>query len=191
MTMNIGADVHAKTISAFAIPTFDSESEIVEYCEEFNSRFRKFPNNYQALKDLADYLSDKEHGILMENSGVTNPLYWTLTDLGCTVIVALPTDLLEINKSKQKTDANDAKKLAHYMRRRSLGEANYADCLMVDRVWMNRRLICRCYVTESEILSDTRRQLRMYMLLKNIKIEDMARDIVGRLRGTIRNRLGR
>lgn len=177
MTINIGADVHSKSISAYAIPTFDTESEELEYCEEFNIRFGKFRNDYESLSDLANFVRDTEHGILIENTGFTNVLYWTLTNMGCTVIVALPTDLYEINQSKQKTDANDARKLANYMRRRTLGETPFAECLMVDSVWMNRKLICRNYMTESNILSDTRRQLRSYILLKNLKPGILTNDI--------------
>lgn len=177
MTINIGADVHSKTISAYAIPTFDTESEELEFCEEFNSRFAKFRNDYESLSVFATFVRDVEHGILIENTGFTNVLYWTLVNMGCTVVVALPTDLYEINQSKQKTDANDARKLANYMRRRTLGETCFAECLMVDEVWMNRRVICRNYVTESNILSDTRRQLRSYILLKNLKPGKLTNDI--------------
>ncbi|AMH93936.1 hypothetical protein AR505_0214 [methanogenic archaeon ISO4-H5] len=82
MTINIGADVHSKTISAYAMPTFDTESEELEYCEEFNIRFGKFRNDYESLSDLANFVRDTEHGILIENTGFTNVLYWTLRTWG-------------------------------------------------------------------------------------------------------------
>ena len=43
---------------------------------------------------------------------------------------------------------------------------------------MNRRQMCRLYAQESDLLSDTRRQLRSFMLLRGNAVPTLAKDIV-------------
>ena len=59
-----------------------------------------------------------------------------------------------------------------------LGEIEFSECLIVDGKWMNRRQMCRLYAQESDLLSDTRRQLRSFLLLRGGAVPNLAKDIV-------------
>ena len=174
----IGMDVHSSKTTAYAVPLEESDMELCDLAEEFNVRFRRFDSTPSGYGKVADFLIGVEHSILIENSTKSHEVYWTLTDLGCIVMVAHVTDLLRITKSKKKTDQHDCFELAHYMRRRALGEIEFSECLIVDGKWMNRRQMCRLYAQESDLLSDTRRQLRSFMLLRGNAVPTLAKDIV-------------
>ena len=173
----IGMDVHSSKTTAYAVPLEESDMELCDLAEEFNIRFRRFDSTPSGYGKVADFLIGVEHSILIENSTKSHEVYWTLTDLGCIVMVAHVTDLLRITKSKKKTDQHDCFELAHYMRRRVLGEIEFSECLIVDSKWMNRRQMCRLYAQESDLLSDTRRQLRSFMLLRGNAVPTLAKDI--------------
>lgn len=173
----IGMDVHSSKTTAYAVPLEESDMELCDLAEEFNVRFRRFDSTPSGYGKVADFLIGVEHSILIENSTKSHEVYWTLTDLGCIVMVAHVTDLLRITKSKKKTDQHDCFELAHYMRRRVLGEIEFSECLIVDGKWMNRRQMCRLYAQESDLLSDTRRQLRSFMLLRGNAVPTLAKDI--------------
>ena len=173
----IGMDVHSSKTTAYAVPLEESDMELCDLAEEFNVRFRRFDSTPSGYGKVADFLIGVEHSILIENSTKSHEVYWTLTDLGCIVMVAHVTDLLRITKSKKKTDQHDCFELAHYMRRRVLGEIEFSECLIVDSKWMNRRQMCRLYAQESDLLSDTRRQLRSFMLLRGNAVPTLAKDI--------------
>ena len=174
----IGMDVHSSKTTAYAVPLEESDMELCDLAEEFNVRFRRFDSTPSGYGKVADFLIGVEHSILIENSTKSHEVYWILTDLGCIVMVAHVTDLLRITKSKKKTDQHDCFELAHYMRRRMLGEIEFSECLIVDSKWMNRRQMCRLYAQESDLLSDTRRQLRAFMLLRGNAVPTLAKDIV-------------
>jgi len=177
MYVCIGLDVHAKLITGYAVPLSIEDEEEKEFCAEFNREFKKIPAEKSDLLRMASWLKDVEHSILIENSTKTHEVFWTLVDAGCTVVVANARDLYRITKSVKKTDYHDSKELASYMRRRVMGEDEFAVCLMVDDVWMNRRQICRIYAQSSFELSDMRRRIRSYMLLRGIKLPRMDQDI--------------
>ena len=174
----IGMDVHSSKTTAYAVSLEESDLELCDIAEEFNVRFRHFESTPSGYGKVAEFLKDVEHSILIENSTKSHEVYWILTDLGCVVMVAHVTDLLRITKSKKKTDQHDCFELAHYMRRRMLGEIEFSECLIVDGKWMNRRQMCRLYAQESDLLSDTRRQLRTFLLLRGGAVPNLAKDIV-------------
>lgn len=176
----IGMDVHSSKITAHAVPLYKDDIESSAFAEDFNTIFRKFSADRPGLTYLAGKIRNEEHCILIENSTKTHEVYWILTDLGCTVMVAYSTDLFRITKSVKKTDEHDCVELAHYMRRRLMGEIEFAECLIVDRKWINRRQLCRIYAAESEQLSDTRRQIRSFMLLRGMNMTNLTRDIVSK-----------
>jgi len=65
MTINIGADVHSKTISAYAMPTFDTESDIISL---FLSFFAHPENN---LPSSSISQAEKLHNrILLRTDGI-------------------------------------------------------------------------------------------------------------------------
>lgn len=174
----IGMDVHSSKTTAYAVPLEESDLNMCAIAEDFNKSFRNFNSDRPGYAKVASFLEGTEHCILIENSTKSHEVFWIMSDLDLTVVVAHATDLFRITKSVKKTDQHDCYELAHYMRRRMLGEFEFAECLMVDRRWMDRRQLCRVYAWESEMLSDTRRQIKSYMLLRGIRIENMTRDIV-------------
>ena len=146
-------------------------------CEDFNKSFKNFYSDRPGYAKVASFLKGIEHCILIENSTKTHEVFWMMADLDLTVLVAHATDLFRITKSVKKTDQHDCFELAHYMRRRLMGESEFATSLIVDCRWMNRRQLCRIYAWESEMLSDTRRQIRSSMLLRGIDLDHVSRDI--------------
>jgi len=173
----IGMDVHSSKTTAYAVPLDESDLDMLATSEDFNRSFKNFYSDRPGYAKVASFLEGIEHCILIENSTKSHEVFWMMTDLDLTVVVAHAADLYRITKSVKKTDQHDCFELAHYMRRRMLGEFEFSDCLIVDRRWMDRRQLCRIYAWESEMLSDTRRQIKSYMLLRGIKIENMSRDI--------------
>jgi len=176
----IGMDVHSSMSTAHAAPVDLSDDEEREFCEEFNRTFTKFPSTRTGMSKVAGFIGDRDHCILIENSTKTHELFWIMDDVGLTVIVAHSTDLFRITKSVKKTDAHDSQELAHYMRRYLMGEREFAQCYIVEGKWMKRRQLCRLYAQESEFLSNTRRQIRSYLLLRGMKPDKAASDIAGR-----------
>lgn len=174
----IGTDVHAKLLTSYAVPLDMEDVEELEFCEEFNREFKATPADRQTMLRMAHWLMGRDHCILIENSTKTHEVYWTLTDAGVNVLVANAAELYAITKSVKKTDYHDCRQLAHYMRRYAMGEREFSECLMVDAVQMNRRQICRIYALEAENLSNLRKRIRSYMLLRGITVERAAADIV-------------
>lgn len=176
----IGMDVHKSVITAHAVPLHEEDEESRMLAEEFNLKFRKFKAVNTEYEKVTEFLEEAEHCILIENSTKSHEVFWTLTDLDCTVMVAYSTDLYRITKSVKKTDAYDCIELAHYMRRKLLGENEFSVCYIVDQKWMNRRQLCRIYSKESDFLSDTRRQIRSFITLRGISLKNNCRDITAK-----------
>ena len=174
----IGMDVHSSKTTAYAVPLDDSDLEMCAICDDFNRSFKNFYSDRPGYAKVASFLTGIEHSILIENSTKPHEVFWMMVDLDLSVMVAHATDLFRITKSVKKTDQHDCFELAHYMRRRLLGEIEFAECLIVDKKWMNRRQLCRIYAWESEMLSDTRRQIKSSMLLRGIKLDHVGRDVV-------------
>ena len=173
----IGMDVHSSKTTAYAVPLDESDLNDCAICEDFNRSFKNFYSDRPGYAKVASFLKGIEHCILIENSTKTHEVFWMMADLDLTVLVAHATDLFRITKSVKKTDQHDCFELAHYMRRRLMGESEFATGLIVDCRWMNRRQLCRIYAWESEMLSDTRRQIRSSMLLRGIDLDHVSRDI--------------
>lgn len=178
MCLAIGMDVHSKKLTSFAVPQNDEDIEETEFCMEFNKEFRSTPADRATLSRAADWLKDREHLILIENSTKTHEVFWILTDLGCTVVVANASDLFRITMSVKKTDYHDCRELAHYARRYLDGEKEFSTCLMVTAEQLNRRQLCRTYAHASSDLSDLRRRIRSYILARGIAVSVPGRDIV-------------
>ena len=173
----IGMDIHSSKTTAYAVPLDESDLNDCAICEDFNRSFKNFYSDRPGYAKVASFLAGTEHCILIENSTKTHEVFWMMADLDLTVLVAHATDLFRITKSVKKTDQHDCFELAHYMRRRLMGESEFATSLIVDKKWMNRRQLCRIYAWESEMLSDTRRQIRSSMLLRGINLDHVSRDI--------------
>ena len=178
MHICIGLDVHAKKITSYSVPLEQNDEESIEFCKEFNKEFKCISGEKPDMLRMARWLSEIEHCILIENSTKTHEVFWTLTDAGCTVVVANAADLYRITNSVKKTDSHDCEELAGYMRRRVMGEKEFSSCLMVNSTWLNRRQLCRQYHRYSEDLSDTKRRIRAFMLVRGIVVKRMDSDIV-------------
>jgi transposase len=173
----IGMDVHSSKTTAYAVPLDESDLDMRAIADDFNRCFKNFYSDRPGYAKVASFLNGIDHCILIENSTKTHEVFWMMDDLDLTVLVAHATDLFRITKSVKKTDQHDCYELAHYMRRRLLGESEFATSLIVDSKWMNRRQLCRIYAWESEMLSDTRRQIRSSMLLRGIDLSHVSRDV--------------
>ena len=154
MLICIGMDVHAKKLACYSIPFDEGDAEAEEFCTEFNREFKIMSGEKKDMIRLSKWLKDVDHSILIESGSKTHEVFWTLTDNGCTVVVANAHDLFRITMSVKKTDFHDCMELASYMRRRMLGENEFSVCLMVDSVWMNRRQMCRLYAASSSDISN-------------------------------------
>jgi transposase len=171
-------DVHGKKLTCFAVPLEEGDSEADEFCAELNREFKLMSGEKKDMLRLAKWLDGVDHSILIESGTKTHEVFWVLTDAGCTVVVANANDLFRITQSVKKTDFHDCQELAHYMRRKLMGEEEFSTCLMVDAVWLNRRQICRIYHQMSARQSDLRRRIRSYILVRGIEIEGLGKDIV-------------
>lgn len=129
----IGMDTHKELSYVHAVASDPSDIDDQLFAEEFNIEFKRpVTSDKKGLERIASFLENRGHSILIENSSKAHDVFWTLTDMGCTVIVANASDLYRINMSVKKTDAHDAFELAGYMRRRINGEDEFSPCLMVD-----------------------------------------------------------
>lgn len=161
----IGADVHKKRT------TFHALDENGESIKEFNRLFRSVPSNREGFEGLAEYLNEKEHKILMENSTKTHDVYWMMKEMGLDVIVAHATDLARITHSDKKNDDNDAKELAMYMMARLQNIDQFRECYMCTAEQMKRRRLCRIAKQEMMNEGDLKRKIRSELLLFGIDLD--------------------
>lgn len=128
MSICIGFDVHAKKITAYGVTLDGYVKEGIDFCKEFNREFKSFSTEMSDLERVGRWLEGVDHSILMENSTKTHKVFWILVEAGCTVVVANAMDLFRITKSVKKTDHHNSEELAHFMRRRLMGENKFAQC---------------------------------------------------------------
>ena len=96
----IGMDTHKELSYVYASASDPSDVDDVIFAEEFNTEFRRpVTSDAKGLGQISSYLEGREHCILIENSSKAHDVFWTLTDLGCTVLVANASDLYRINMS--------------------------------------------------------------------------------------------
>lgn len=175
-----GIDVHKEKCSVYVVdadqgPTPDDMKEFIDI---LNQKYRRVPSKTPCLKELAfDLKRFGEVEVLIENSTKSHDVYWTLTDEGLNVTVAHAADLYRITKSNSKNDDKDAMELANYMRRRMNGEREFAVSYIPDRQWMQRRELGRFLADQSDMLSRTKRQVRMHLLLHGTGLSKDYRDI--------------
>ncbi len=175
-----GIDVHKEKCSVYVVdadqgPTPD---DMQEYIDSINRKYRRVPSKTAELKELAfDLKRFDEVEVLIENSTKSHDVYWTLTDAGLDVIVAHAADLYRITKSNSKNDDKDAMELANYMRRRMNGEVEFAVSYIPDKMWMERRELSRFLADQNDLLSHTKKQVRMHLLLHGMSTSKEYRDI--------------
>ena len=147
MKLAVGIDVHKEMCTGHA--TFGGitkpKPKQQDLIDRFNEDFKRFPSDVKGMTDLARYLKGHEVHILIENSTKSHDIYWILKGLGLDVIVAHSSDLNNITKSMRKNDDNDAYQLAHYMRRRLIGEIEFHESYIPGRdVWRRGNSADRC-----------------------------------------------
>lgn len=179
MKMAVGVDLHSKRSVAYA--TYVDIGEVPprhqKFLNDFNREFEDFPSTPKWFAKFAEFVSKHECYVLIENSTKTHDVYWFLTNLGVNVVVAQAQDLFRITKSVKKTDSNDSKELAGYMRRRLNGEIEFAECYMPSPEWMTRREMCRGLSSEKDYLANVKRKIRAHLLLHGIKMKSDYGDI--------------
>lgn len=179
MRIAIGMDLHKRTAVCFAVYAGEGEPDDRDsrFLERFNKDHRRNGTDPEDMAELAGALKGHEAHILIENSGKTFDTYWVLTNLGCHVVVAQARDLYRITRSVKKTDDQDSKELAGYMRRRLHGEMEFSECIMPPKEWMMRREVCRAVFAEKAHLADLKRRARSHLLLHGIRLSREYGDI--------------
>ena len=179
MKLTAGLDVHKEKCAVHIAygglnkPSAKQQAVI----DKMNEELRRIPSDYRGMKKLADRLKDHEAYILMENSTKSHNVYWMLKELGMNVIVAHSTDLERITKSQRKNDDNDARELAHYMRRRLMGENEFHEAYIPSREVLQKRELCRMALEDRSSLTTVKLQIRSHLLIRGMELSKNYRDI--------------
>jgi len=171
MKIAIGIDVHMVKCAAYAVYAGMGEprQRHLDFLEGFNKDFRRFPSDAVGMKELAERVRGHEADILIENSTKSHDVYWMLTNLGLRVTVAHATDLYRITMSKTSNDDNDAIELAGYMRRRMMGENEFAVSHIPSQDVLLQRELCRFDICDRTELSALKRRIRSHLLIRGMK----------------------
>jgi Transposase and inactivated derivatives len=180
MKLAIGIDVHKEKCAAHMVYAAVGEPRKPQFIEKFNADFRRFPSDYRGMNDLANRVRDHDVEILIENSTKSHDVFWMLTHLGLKVTVAHATDLYRITKSVTKNDDNDARELAGYMRRRMMGEDEFAVAHIPSREILEMRELCRMDLCDRSELSALKRRIHSHMLIRGWKLTRNYSNIVCR-----------
>lgn len=179
MIIAMGLDLHKEKCAAFA--KFAGKGEPrprqQEFLDKINKNFERFPTDYRGMTALADFVRNHEVHILVEGSTVTHDVYWMLKNLGLDVTAAHAADLYQITKSVDKTDNNDAMKLAGYMRRKLWGEIEFAECYIPEPECLLKRELCRYDMRLRSDLTALKCQIRAHMLIRGWKLTKDYQDI--------------
>lgn len=179
MKLAVGIDVHKEKCVAHVTHCGLNEPKPKqkEFLDRINEEFRRFPSDVRGLTDLARALKGHEIHILIENSTKSHDVYWILKGLDLDVTVAHATDLKQITMSQRKNDDNDAYKLAHYMRRRLLGEIEFHESHIPSRDVLINRELCRMMLDDKGELSKVKRQIRAHLLIRGVNLSKDYKDI--------------
>ena len=177
MKLAIGIDVHKEKCAAHMVYAGDGEPRKPEFIEKFNVDFKRFYSDIAGMNDLADRVRDHNVGILVENSTKSHDIFWMLTNLGLDVTVAHSSDLYRITMSKTKNDDNDARELAGYMRRRMMGENEFAVSHIPDLEVLKNRELCRFTLGDRSELTCLKNRIRAHLLIRGKKLTRSYSDI--------------
>lgn len=131
-----------------------------DFLDDINRSFGKVRTDKDELAKFVRSLDGHSVHYLIENSTIAHKVYWIMRDLGCEILVAQSYDLMNITRSVTKNDENDAQELAHYMRRRLLGENEFAVCMMAPPEWMAKKELIRAIYRDKQELSDVKKAVR-------------------------------
>ena len=182
MRLALGIDVHKDSCTAHAAYAGMNRprQRNLDFIEEFNEGFRKFPSDWRGMLKLHNSIKGHEVHILIENSTKSHDIYWMLKGLGHDVVVAHATDLKRITESHKKNDRNDAHELAHYMRRRLMGEVEFNESYIPPLNSLKQREMCRFSFLDRQERSDTKRRIRSILLIRGIKLSREYENILSR-----------
>ena len=180
MRLAVGIDVHKEKCAACAVYAGHGsmKEKQIRSLEKFNEEFRRFPSDANGMKALANRLMDHEAEILIENSTKSHHVFWMLTNLGMKVTVAHAADLYRITKSITKTDDNDARELAGYMRRKMMGDdIEFSVSHIPDTDTLISRELCRFVLNDRSHLTSLKRQIRSHLLIRGIGLFEKYDDV--------------
>jgi transposase len=179
MKLAVGIDVHKEMCAAHATGGGANKvsSKQQYFIDRFNDQFDRFPSDSRGMHSLCQFLKGHEVHILIENSTKSHDIYWMLKGMGMDVIVAHATDLKNITQSMRKNDSNDARELAHYMRRRLLGEVEFHESYIPDRDVLIRRELCRSILNDRTELTAVKLQTRSHLLIRGMELSKEYRDV--------------
>ena len=179
MRIAIGIDVHKENCAACAVyaGTGEPPQRHCDNLEKFNKDFRRFSSDAKGMKELAERIRDHDAYVLIENSTKSHDVYWMLRNLDINVTVAHAADLYRITKSKTKNDDNDATELAGYMRRRLMGEIEFAESHIPPQDVLLQRELCRFSLGDRSELSSLKRRIRSHILIRGLKLKREYDDI--------------
>ncbi len=179
MKLAVGIDVHKELCCAHATGGGANKvnSKQQYFIDRFNDQFRRFPSDSRGMYSLCQFLKGHEVHILIENSTKSHDIYWMLKGMGMDVIVAHATDLKNITQSMRKNDDNDARELAHYMRRRLLGEMEFHESYIPSREVLIRRELCRSDLEDRTSLTAVKLQIRSHLLIRGMELSKGYGDV--------------
>lgn len=179
MEIAIGIDVHKVNCAVYAVFAGKNEPTPKQerFLEKFNEKYRRVPSDMVGMTDIAKAVSGHAVHVLIENSTKSHDIYWMLKNLGIDVTVAHATDLYNITMSPTKTDDNDARELAAYMRRRLMGEVEFAESHIPDRDVLELRELCRLSLDYRSDLCEHKKLIRSHLLIRGIKLTREYNDI--------------
>lgn len=179
MKLAVGIDVHKEMCAAHATSGGVNKANNKQqyFIDRFNDQFRRFPSDSRGIHSLCQFLKGHEVHILIENSTKSHDIYWMLKGMGMDVIVAHATDLKNITQSMRKNDDNDARELAHYMRRRLLGEFEFHESYIPDKEVLIKRELCRSVLDDRRDLTAIKLQIRSHLLIRGMELSKEYSDI--------------
>lgn len=179
MKLAIGVDVHKEKCAVYAAYGGLSKPSAKQqlFLDRLNEDFRRIPSDHRGMKQLANRLKGHDAHILIENSTKSHDVYWMMKNLGLNVMAAHATDLTRITKSQRKNDDNDAYELAHYMRRRLMGENEFHESHIPAGDVLVKRELCRLVMDDRSALRKVKLQIRSHLLIRGMELSRDYRDI--------------
>ncbi len=162
MEIVAGMDIHDRfcVIHVTSAKTGRVKKSDQDFLDEVNRLFKKVRTDKDELARFVRFLNGHKVHYLIENSTIAHKVYWIMRNLGCEILVAQSYDLTNITDSVTKNDENDAYELAHYMRRRLMGENEFAVCMMAPPEWMAKKELIRAIYKDKQELSNSKKAVR-------------------------------
>lgn len=174
MEIAVGMDTHDRfcVIHATNAKSGRTKKSDQDFLDEVNKTFPKVRTNREGLSKLVDFLKGHKVSYLIENSTITHKVYWIMKELGCDIYVAQSYDLTIIRESVTKNDENDAYEPAHCLRRRFMGENEFALCMIAPPEWMAKKELVRAVYKDKQELSNIKKAVRARIKVMGADLKD-------------------